>query len=103
MTGERTGAKTGKVRIKHKGLRELAETDISAKVPANLAPRLRRILSMLASVSHPAQLADWPGLRAHPLRGNLRGFWAVRASGNWRVLFRFEDGEAIDIDLIDYH
>ena len=72
-------------------------------MPANLAPRLRRILSMLASVSHPAQLAGWPGLWAHPLHGDLRGFWAVRASSNWRVMFRFKDGEAIDIDLIDYH
>ncbi len=44
-----------------------------------------------------------PGWMLHPLMGNLRGYWSVRVSGNWRIVFRFEDGEAVDIDLIDYH
>ena len=39
----------------------------------------------------------------HPLTGSLRGFWSVRVSGNWRVIFRLEDGHAHDVDLIDYH
>jgi len=46
---------------------------------------------------------DAPGLVLHPLRGNLAGFWAVRVSGNWRVIFRLEDGQVFDVDLIDYH
>ena len=46
---------------------------------------------------------DYPGFRLHPLSGNLRGLWSVRVSGNWRVVFRFEEGEAVDVDLIDYH
>jgi len=44
-----------------------------------------------------------PGLKLHQLKGDMAGFYAVSISGNWRVIFRFEDGEAADVDLIDYH
>ncbi len=44
-----------------------------------------------------------PGFRLHPLKGNLAGNWAVSVSGNWRVTFRFVDGDAVDVDLTDYH
>ena len=46
---------------------------------------------------------DLPGLRLHPLKGESKGFWAVTVSGNWRVIFRFEDNGAIDVDYVDYH
>ena len=48
-----------------------------------------------------AQEADQPGFRLHLLKGT--GRWSVRVSGNWRVVFRFVDGEAIDVDPVDYH
>ena len=41
--------------------------------------------------------------RLHPLTGNRRGTWSVQVSGNWRLTFRFEDGEAVDVNLEDYH
>ena len=44
-----------------------------------------------------------PGFRLHPLAGDLRGFYAVTVSANWRVTFRFEDGHAVDVDYVDYH
>ena len=44
-----------------------------------------------------------PGFGLHPLRGDLAGYWAVRASGNWRIVFRFDGGDVRDVDLIDYH
>jgi toxin HigB-1 len=44
-----------------------------------------------------------PGLRLHPLKGSLAGCWSVTISANWRIVFRFEDGDATDVDLIDYH
>ena len=44
-----------------------------------------------------------PGYRLHPLKGRLKGYWSISISGNWRVIFRFEDGDAYDVDLIDYH
>jgi proteic killer suppression protein len=46
---------------------------------------------------------DLPGFRLHPLRGGLAGFWAVTVRANWRVTFRFEGGNAYDVDLVDYH
>ena len=44
-----------------------------------------------------------PGYRLHPLSGDLKGFWSVTVNGNWRVIFRFEDGQPRNVDLIDYH
>ena len=50
-----------------------------------------------------AQDMELPGYRLHPLKGDRRGQWSVRVSGNWRIVFRFVEGEAVDVDLIDYH
>ena len=44
-----------------------------------------------------------PSFRLHALTGSLRGFWAVTVRANWRIIFRFEDGKARDVDLVDYH
>jgi len=44
-----------------------------------------------------------PGLRLHPLKGRRKGAWAVDVSGNWRVVFRFEGNDAVDVDYLDYH
>ena len=90
------------MKIRHKGLRALHERGDAARLPAELAPRLRRILFRLQEATHPGS-ADAPGFRLHPLKGDRVGQWNVRASGNWRVVFRFEDGEAVDVDLINYH
>lgn len=46
---------------------------------------------------------DFPGLRLHPLTGNLSGYWSVSVSGNWRIIFRFEESHVADVDLVDYH
>ena len=62
--------------------------------------QLRRF--RLQEATHPVS-TDAPGFRLHPLKGDRARQWSVRVSGNWRVVFRFEDGEAVDVDLIDYH
>ena len=90
------------MRVRHKGLRALHERDDRARVPADLAPRLRRILFRLQEATYPGS-ADAPGLRLHPLKGDRAGQWSVRVSGNWRVVFRFENAEVVDVDSIDYH
>ena len=91
------------MRIRHKGLRALHEWDNSTRgLPTDLVPRLRRILFRLQEATHPRD-ADAPGFRLHPLKGDRAGQWSVRVSGNWRVVFRFEDGEVVDVDLVDYH
>ena len=59
----------------------------------SLAPRRRTV----------AQDMDAPGFRLHPLRGDLKGFWAVTVRANWRVIFRFEGDDAFDVDYLDYH
>ena len=64
--------------------------------------RLRRVLFWLQEATQLGS-ADEPGFRLHPLKGDRAGQWSVRVSGNWLVVFRFEEGEAVDVDLIDYH
>ncbi len=90
------------MRIRHRGLRELAAYGRSAKVPPNRTRRLLEMLAVLRVASDPSEM-DIPGYRLHPLRGDRAGFWSVRVTGNWRLVFRFEAGEAVDIDLVDYH
>jgi proteic killer suppression protein len=63
---------------------------------------VRRVLTLLQAAETPEAM-NLPGFVLHPLTGNLRGFWSVRVSGNWRVIFRIEDGHAYDVDLTDYH
>ena len=46
---------------------------------------------------------NFPGSNLHKLSGDREGFWSVSVSGNWRVIFRFEDGDAYDVDYLDYH
>ena len=90
------------MRIRHKGLRALHERDDFARLSAALVPRLRRILFRLQEATDPRS-ADAPGFRLHPLKGDREGQWSIRVSGNWRVVFRFENGEVVDVDLMDYH
>jgi toxin HigB-1 len=65
--------------------------------------KISDILLAIDEAEHPQEVALFPGWRLHPLKGELRGFWSVTVSGNWRVVFRFEKGEAFDVDLVDYH
>jgi len=66
------------------------------------AEKLRDILARLDAAGAVTDM-DLPGFRLHPLRGNLRGYWAVTVRANWRVIFRFADGEASEVDYVDYH
>ena len=88
--------------FRHRGLKELYEQGRSAKVTQTHVTRLLRILTALDSSGSPEGM-DLPGFRLHPLRGRMKGFHAVSVSANWRVIFRFEDGRAVDVDYIDYH
>jgi len=44
-----------------------------------------------------------PYFRLHALKGDLKGFWAVTVRANWRIIFRFEDGNAVEVNFLDYH
>ncbi|MGO4883278.1 MAG: type II toxin-antitoxin system RelE/ParE family toxin [Bryobacteraceae bacterium] len=88
--------------FRHRGLKRLFEEGDPSKVRADQAKRIADILAHLDRADHPSDL-DLPGYRLHPLKGDLKGAWSVTLSGNWRVTFRFENGDAIDVDLVDYH
>jgi proteic killer suppression protein len=89
--------------FRHKGLKALYEDDSTRGVNQDQVKRLRVLLARLEVSRNPADM-DFPGLRLHPLKGDLVGFFAVVVSGNWRLIFRFdEQGNAADVDLIDYH
>ena len=92
------------MRFAHRGLRRFYERGDARGLVSNPAGRgrIRRMLFALRDAESPRDM-DRPGWRLHPLRGNRRGLWSVHVSGNWRIVFRFQDGEAVDIDLIDYH
>lgn len=87
-------------RFRHKGLERLFTTGDTSGVDPRLAAKLRRMLILLDRGKDPSAL-NMPGYRLHPLKGNRNGQWAVWVSGNWRLIFAFED--ATRIDLVDYH
>lgn len=89
--------------FRHKGLERLfLEDDRRGLKPAHV-DRIRSILATLATAADISDMGLFPGWRLHPLKGNLKGFWSITVSGNWRIIFRFEDGKALDVDLLDYH
>ena len=88
--------------FRHRGLKRLYERDDPTRLAAGLAERIALALADLDEASMSRDI-DLPGYRLHPLKGNLKGFWSISVSGNWRIIFRFEDGDAYDVDLVDYH
>jgi proteic killer suppression protein len=88
--------------IKQRGLKRLFEQGDLSKVRADQLKRIRDVLAHLDRAVEWSDI-DLPGYRLHRLKGNLKGHWSVTISGNWRITFRFEDGEALDVDLVDYH
>ena len=88
--------------FKHKGLRALFAENDNRKVNPAYSARLRLILSVLNEAEQITDMSQ-PTFRLHPLKGERKGLWAVTVQANWRVIFRFIDGDAFDVDLLDYH
>jgi proteic killer suppression protein len=88
--------------FRHRGLKLLYGKGDRRRVHAAYADKIERILARLDQAAEPGNM-NLPGYRLHPLKGDLAGFWSVTVSGNWRIVFRFEQGHASDVDLIDYH
>jgi toxin HigB-1 len=88
--------------FRHKGLRRLFENAETKGVRQDQVEKLENILAVLHRARVPEDM-DLPGFRLHALKGDLNGFWAVTVRANWRVIFRFEEGDAYDVDLVDYH
>ena len=88
--------------FKHKGLERFFLRGTKAGIQASHAPKLRLILSRLHASLSPTDM-DLPGLYLHQLKGTSRGTWSVRVNGNWRVTFKFDDQDAVDVNYEDYH
>jgi len=88
--------------FRHKGLELFFRTGKKGGIQPHQAERLRLTLGAIDDASGPQDLSA-SRLGLHQLSGNLAGFWAVKASGNWRVIFRFEGEDAVAVDYLDYH
>lgn len=90
------------VGFRHKGLERLYRDGSKKGVqPAHLT-KLLRILSALDVAQVPDDLAI-PSFRTHPLKGQRAGHWSIWVNGNWRVTFKFIDGDVELVDYQDYH
>jgi toxin HigB-1 len=90
------------ISFKHRGLKQLYEQGDKSGIGANLRPRVEKILLVLDEAQTLDEM-NIPGYRLHPLTGARQGTWSVRVTGNWRITFRFADGDVMDVDLEDYH
>ena len=93
------------VRFRHKGLGLFYEEGNARSLPSAMAEKLSKLLFAIETAGTLEQLGKFPGWKLHPLKGDLKGFWSLTVTGNWRLIFRYdEDANAAgDIDLIDYH
>jgi proteic killer suppression protein len=88
--------------FKHKGLEDFFYTGKKKGIKPEHADRLERILDRLNAASEIRDL-NYPGSDLHRLEGDRKGQYAVKVSGNWRVLFEFVNGNAYIVDYGDYH
>ena len=88
--------------FKHKGLERFFLTGNKAGIQVQQAERLRLILGRLSAATAPEDMR-LPGLELHQLKGERKGTWAVKASGNWRITFTFVGKDADGVDYEDYH
>ena len=88
--------------LRHRGLKSLYDRGDISKVRADQVGRIALALADLDEATKPSDL-NLPGYRLHPLKGDMKGFWSISISANWRIIFRFEQGDVYDVDLVDYH
>ncbi len=86
----------------HKGLEGFFLTGSKAGIQAAHAAKIGRLLAQLDQAGSPRDM-NLPGWRLHELKGHMAGHWSVTVNGNWRITFRFVDGDAEVVDYLDYH
>lgn len=89
-------------KFRHKGLKRFFENNDKSGIQPAHAKRIGLILDLLDSATSALEM-DFPGSNFHPLKGNYKNFYSVHVNGNWAIIFKFDNGEAYDVDLIDYH
>ena len=88
--------------FEHKGLRRFWETGSKSGIHTAHANKLRLILARLDAAKEVNDI-NFHGARLHPLKGAMKGLWSVTVNGNWRITFRFEQGDAYIVNYLDYH
>lgn len=88
--------------FKHKGLEVFFTEDDRRLLSPRHVGRIKRILDLLNDAAKVEEL-NIPGYELHPLKGDRKGEWGMKVSGNWRIVFCFEGGNAFDVNLEDYH
>ena len=88
--------------FKHKGLKLFFETGNTKGINQDHKQKLRIRLAALDTATRIEDM-DLPGYRLHSLKGNKKGLMAIDVSKNWRIVFKFEDGNAYVVDYEDYH
>lgn len=86
----------------HKGLERFYRTGDTRGIQAIHARKLVMLLDRLDAATDVLDML-FPGSGLHELHGSMQGIWSVRVSGNWRLTFRFENGNAYVVDYQDYH
>lgn len=88
--------------FRHRALRRLYERGDRSDIGPTLVPKVEEILSLLDAAESIDEV-DLPGYRLHPLIGSLKGYWSIRVTGNWRIMFRPERSSIFDVDVVDHH
>jgi toxin HigB-1 len=91
------------VSFRHKGLKRLYETGSGRGVRPDLVAKLEDILHAIEQARHVEQVGLFPGWRLHPLKGDRAGEWSVWVTGNYRLTFRVDGEDVLNLDLEDYH
>ncbi len=88
--------------FKHKGLERFFRHDDRSGLNAQHCDRIGRLLDVIDAAEALEDL-NIPGMGFHGLTGNRKGQYSLKVSGNWRITFMFEGGQALDVTLEDYH
>jgi proteic killer suppression protein len=88
--------------FKNKGLETFFSTGNVRGIQTKHAKRLRMQLAALDTAQYIEDI-DIPGYRLHQLKGKLKGVWSITVSGNWRITFKFSDGNTYIVNYEDYH
>ena len=90
------------VTINHKNLRTYYEEGNGSKLPHEHLAKIARLLAALDAISSEEDIKAL-GSGIHSLSGSLKGYWSIKVSANYRIIFRFEAGDVFDVDYLDYH
>ena len=88
--------------FRHKGLSNFFINGDTAKIQSDHVKKLRLLLANLNAATNIENM-NLPGLNLQKLQGNMKDFWSIKINGNWRLVFRFNNGDADEVDYLDYH